>query len=121
MVKVLLDTNIVIDYLNGIAQAKEVFDRYADKAISLITWMEVMIGTTAENRDATKQFLATFELLAIDDVVAARAVVLRQSHKIKLPDAIIWATAQTAQCILLTRNTKDFAEDEAGVMVPYKI
>ncbi len=121
MVKVLLDTNILIDYLNGIVQAKEVFDRYADKAISLITWMEVMIGATAENSEATKQFLAAFELIAINDAVAAQAVVLRQTHKIKLPDAIIWATAQTQQRILLTRNTKDFAENEVGVMVPYQV
>lgn len=121
MVKVLLDTNILIDYLNGLTPAKIVFDRYSDKAISLITWMEVMIGTSTENRDATKQFLATFELLAIDDTVAAQAVVLRQTHKIKLPDAIIWATAQTQQRILLTRNTKDFAENEIGVIVPYQV
>ena len=121
MVKVLLDTNILIDYLNGLGPAKAVFDRYADKAISLITWMEVMIGATAENRDTTKLFLATFELIAIDDAVATQAVVLRQTHKIKLPDAIIWATAQTRQRVLLTRNTKDFAENEAGVLVPYQI
>jgi len=121
MVKVLLDTNILIDYLNGLVPAKLVLDRYTDKAISLITWMEVMIGTTTENRDATKQFLTIFELLAIDDAVATQAVALRQAQKIKLPDAIIWATAQTQQRILLTRNTKDFAENEAGVIVPYQV
>ncbi len=121
MVKVLLDTNILIDYLNGLAPAKIVLERYADKAISLITWMEVMIGSSTENRDATKQFLTNFELLAIDDAVAVQAVVLRQTHKIKLPDAIIWASAQTQQRLLLTRNTKDFAENEVGVVVPYRV
>lgn len=44
MVKALLDTNILIDYLSGIAAAKKELERFPDKAISLITWMEVMVG-----------------------------------------------------------------------------
>lgn len=119
MVKVLLDTNILIDYLNGLAQAQEALTRFDDKAISLITWMEVMIGATADTQNDTKLFLTTFELLPIDDAVAAQAVALRQSRRIKLPDSIIWATAQVHQRILVTRNTKDFAENELGVMKPY--
>lgn len=121
MVKVLLDTNILIDYLNGLEQAQATLSQFDEKAISLITWMEVMIGTTAETQADTKLFLATFELIAIDDVVAAQAVILRQTKRIKLPDAIIWASAQTQQRILITRNTKDFAENEPGVMIPYQV
>ena len=41
--------------------------------------------------------------------------------RIKLPDAIIWATAQTNHRILITRNTKDFAKNEPGVMIPYHL
>lgn len=121
MVKVLLDTNILIDYLNGLTKAQAELNRFDDKAISLITWMEVMIGTTAATQADTKLFLATFELLTIDDAVAAQAVLLRQTRRIKLPDAIIWATAQTHHRILITRNTKDFAENEPGVMIPYQV
>ena len=44
MVKALFDTNILIDYLNGFEQAKAELARYSDKAISLITWMEVIVG-----------------------------------------------------------------------------
>ena len=121
MVKVLLDTNILIDYLNGLAQAQAILQRFDDNAISLITWMEVMIGTTAATQADTKLFLATFELLPIDEAIAAQAVLLRQARRVKLPDAIIWATAQTHQRILITRNTKDFAENEPGVMIPYRV
>ena len=35
MVNVLFDTNILIDYLNGIEQAKAELNRHADKAIRL--------------------------------------------------------------------------------------
>ena len=36
MVSVLFDTNILIDYLNGVKQARTELERYSDKAISLI-------------------------------------------------------------------------------------
>ncbi|MDP2071796.1 type II toxin-antitoxin system VapC family toxin [Methylotenera sp.] len=121
MVKVLLDTNTLIDYLNGIEAAKMELERFDNKAISQITWMEVMIGTTAETQVATKLFLATFELLNIDDAVSTRAVILRQTKRVKLPDAIIWATAQVNDRLLITRNSNDFAPNEPGVLVPYQL
>ena len=119
MVKVLFDTNILIDYLNGNKDAKVELARFEDKAISVVTWMEVMVGTTPATQAGTKAFLAGFVHLAINDIVAERAVALRQSKRIKLPDAIVWATAQTSDRLLVTRNTKDFGTDEPGVRVPY--
>ena len=38
-----------------------------------------------------------------------------------VPDAIILATARVENLILVTRNTKDFAADEPGIRVPYRI
>ena len=121
MVGTLFDTNILIDYLNGIEQAKAELDRHADKAISLVTWMEVMVGVTPETEMVIKGFLRGFVNLPIDEKVAAGAVALRRKHKIKLPDAIVWATAQADKRLLVTRNTKDFAPDEPGIRVPYHI
>ena len=46
---VLFDTNILIDYLRGIPQARAECDRHADRAVSIISWMEVMAGSTAAN------------------------------------------------------------------------
>ena len=124
MVKALFDTNILIDYLNGIPAAKTELDRYTgkdDKAISVIAWMEVLVGTTPETEQVTRSFLASFLSLPIDAPVASRSVEIRKSHKIKLPDAIVWATAQVHGRILVTRNTKDFAENEPGVRTPYRL
>ena len=45
MVKVIFDTNILIDYLNGTPQAKAELTLYTDKAISIVTWMEIQVGT----------------------------------------------------------------------------
>jgi predicted nucleic acid-binding protein len=119
VVSTLLDTNILIDYLNGIPEAKLELERYSDSAISVITWMEVMVGTSAHNVDGTRAFLAGFILLPIDAPVSQRAVELRQGKRIKLPDAIVWATAQVHRRLFVTRNFKDFAPDEPGVRVPY--
>ena len=121
MVKVLFDTNILIDYLNGVADAAKEIGRYSDKAISLITWMEVMAGATAGDERVIKTFLAQFELLPIDSTVSAEAVAISRTRKVKLPDAIILATARTGDRLLITRNTKDFpAGVDADVRMPYQ-
>jgi predicted nucleic acid-binding protein len=53
--------------------------------------------------------------------IAERAVNLRRDRYIKWPDAIIWATAQARAMLLVTRNTKDFAADDPGVRMPYRL
>lgn len=121
MVSALFDTNILIDYLSGIDPAKIELGKYSDKAISVITWMEVMVGATPETEAVIRAFLGQFETLPINEKVSEAAVRIRKKHHIKLPDAIVWATAQTDKRILVTRNTKDFSPDEPGVRVPYQL
>lgn len=121
MVSALFDTNIVIDYLNGIEQAKTELDRYRDKAISVIAWMEVMVGATPETEALIRGFLNSFDVLPIEATVSEAAVKLRKKHNIKLPDAIVWASALVDKRIIVTRNTKNFSPDEPGVRVPYQL
>jgi predicted nucleic acid-binding protein len=80
-----------------------------------------MVGTSPDTLVGTKALLSGFVLLPIDDRVAERAVFIRQTKRIKLPDAIVWATAQVNNRLLVTRNFKDMAEDEPGVRIPYKL
>ncbi|MFT3814445.1 MAG: type II toxin-antitoxin system VapC family toxin [Acidovorax sp.] len=119
MVKALFDTNVLIDYLNGVDAADQELARYGYKAISAITWMEVLAGTGPEDEAAVRAWLLSFDVLALDDAVAERAVAIRKARRIRLPDAIIWATAQVHSLLLVSRNTKDFPENEPGVRVPY--
>lgn len=121
VVKALFDTNILIDYLRGIEAAREELARYTDKAISLITWMEVLVGTTDGHRAATRIFLDSFTLIEIDPRVAVRALALRQAQRIKLPDAIVWASAQIHGLLLVTRDTKDFPPGDPGIRMPYTV
>lgn len=121
MVKALFDTNILIDYLNAEPQARAEIQRYSDKAISVVTWMEVMVGAEPAVEPATRAFLDDFDLLGVDEKVAEGAVRLRRKSRIRLPDAIIWATAQANSMLLVTRNTKDFPANEPGIRSPYKL
>lgn len=120
MVGAVFDTNILIDYLNGIEQAKIELGKYSYRAISVITWMEVRVGTTPETEKIMLRFLNDFDSLPIDERVSEVAVMLRRQHKIKLPDAIVWATAQVNKRLLVTRNTKGYPRDEPGIRVPYQ-
>jgi predicted nucleic acid-binding protein len=119
VVKALFDTNILIDYLNAVSEARTELQRYTEKAVSIITWMEVMVGANHDLEAGTRSFLGGFDIIAVDEVIAERAVSLRRSHRIKLPDAVIWATAQVHAMLLVTRNTKDFPVGDPGVRAPY--
>lgn len=117
----LFDTNIVIDALNGVSEANSEYLRYERVLISRITWMEVLVGADGDDADL-RDFMDThFEIVPLDIPVAENAVQLRRSHHIRLPDAIIWATAQTRQAVLVTRNTKDFNPAWEGIRLPYTL
>jgi hypothetical protein len=118
---VLFDTNILIDYLRGIPQARTEADRHADRAISIVTWMEVMAGSTPANEADARLFLLNFYTLPLDAEVAERAFHLRRKNRIKLPDAIIQATAEESGRILISRNTRDFPPGTPGVLIPYTL
>ncbi len=121
MVKALFDTNILVDYLSAVPEARAELQRYTEKAVSIITWMEVMVGADRDLEAATRGFLSGFDLIDVNERIAERAVRLRRDHRIKLPDAIIWATAQVNAMLLVTRNTRDFPANDPGVRSPYKL
>jgi hypothetical protein len=118
----LFDTNILIDHLNGVAKATREIRRSHDPAISVITWIEVMTGAASPSEEAIlRAFLSNFQYLAMTREVAERAAVIRRQKRIKMPDAIILATAEAAGRVLVTRNVKDFPAGARGVRVPYKV
>ncbi len=120
--RALIDTNVLIDYLSGVEAARGELSRHADPAISAITWMEVMVGAADDRETARlRWFLSGFERVPIDDDVSERAVTIRRERRIRLPDAIIWASARRIGGVLVTRNTRDFPADDPGVRVPYAI
>ncbi|MCA9971686.1 MAG: type II toxin-antitoxin system VapC family toxin, partial [Anaerolineales bacterium] len=115
------DTNIVIDALNGVEAADVEYGRYERVLISRITWMEVLIGA-GEDDTALREFMNLyFEIVPLDLTVAESAVKIRRTQRIRLPDAVILATARTNDAVLVTRNTKDFHPDWEGIRLPYTL
>jgi len=121
MVAALLDSNILVDHLRGYPQATAEIERYEDPAISIVTWIEVLVGVADDYSEPTRRFLDDFTVVGLDDGVAERAVAIRRTHRMKLPDAVIWATAQLTGRLLVTRNTRDFPADDPGVRAPYTL
>jgi len=117
----LFDTNILIDFTLGIPAARKEMARYRNRAISIITWMEVMAGVDSTQEAAARAFLATFTVHAVTPEISEQAVLFRKKLRIKLPDAIILATAEIEDLLLITRNTKDFPPRLPRIRVPYKI
>jgi predicted nucleic acid-binding protein len=119
-VKAVFDTNILIDYLNGIEAAKAELARYSVRQISIITFIEVMVGAkSADEENAIRGFLATFEVLELSAAIAQEAILIRQQLRLKIPDAIVYATARTQGCLLVSRNSKELKLDWPDIRIPY--
>lgn len=53
--------------------------------------------------------------------IAPESPQLGQTHGLKVPDAIILATARCADLTLATRNSRDFPFELGGVLHPYQL
>ncbi len=111
----LLDSNIVIYFLDG--QMPEKALDFVEKQlnefgsfISVISLIE-LLGWQAPNERAMQQierFTVESTVFSLSDPVVGKAIELRRSQKIKLPDAVIAATAIVHDFVLISRNDEDF-------------
>ena len=106
--KLLLDTNIVIGLLKDHPPAVLLVQAsgfaLAEAAVSQITRMELLSypAMTAAEEQAIQTLLQAVTVIAIDRDVEKQAVALRRQHNVKLPDAIIAATAMVNNLQLIT-------------------
>ena len=63
-----------------------------------------------------RRLLNEFDEVPVSNAVIERTIQIRKSARIKIPDALIAASAQTVQAIVVTRNTSDF-QQVAGLTV----
>lgn len=102
---IVLDTNAVLYFLAG---------RLADGlppgavCVSVITEMELLSypALNAADEAAIRAFLHDVTILELNRDIKTSAIALRRQSRLKLPDAIIAATAQHLQAVLLTNDLK---------------
>jgi predicted nucleic acid-binding protein len=110
--KYLIDTNVLIDaQMNRLPQkgldflSKVINENFI---ISFITQIEYL--GYKDIAKSSEEFISLAEVIEIDKFIIQNCIDLRRNYKIKLPDAIIAATALACNFILITNNEKDFTQ-----------
>jgi predicted nucleic acid-binding protein len=111
----LLDTNILIDAFAGRPDAlRKLAEARAQNVdwigYSAVTRLEILgfSGLSTADEHGLKALLAEFQEAAITPTVVEQAIKIRRATRIKIPDAIIAATAIIYEAELVTRNVRDF-------------
>jgi predicted nucleic acid-binding protein len=109
----LIDSNIVIGYLDnklpshGMKLMNPIIDDIPN--ISIITKIEVLrFNTSLTDYGILTEFVSECAIINLNDLVVDKTIAICKTNRIKLPDAIIAATALVHELILVTRNTDDF-------------
>ena len=106
----LIDTNVLIDAQmgrltgRGLDYLANVINR--NFTISFITLIEYL--GYKEITKSSEEFISFAKVIEIDKLIIQKCIDLRKNYKIKIPDAIIAATALSCNLTLITNNEKDF-------------
>lgn len=123
----LLDTNVIIDFLgNKLPEQTLTFlipiiDSIPN--VSVITQIELLgFKTSNRHQKVLSNFVEDSKIYQLTGSVFTQTISLRKSKKIKLPDAIIAATAIENKLTLITRNVSDFKSiDHLEIKNPYHL
>ena len=108
----LLDTNIII-YMVKNELDLSLFTKENDTLfISSVSYMECLgyNFSSAMEEQIITELCNGFEHILIENKIIKQTIEIRKNHKIKLPDAIIAATAIINKLPLVSHNTKDFID-----------
>ncbi|MDP3877743.1 MAG: type II toxin-antitoxin system VapC family toxin [Methylobacter sp.] len=100
-----LDTNVVIYLQKGLLLESLPIAHYA---ISVITEIELRAypGITVIQEQWLKRFVNDVQVINLTDSIKEQTIKLRKERLLKLPDAIVCATALLEQAVLLTNDKK---------------
>ena len=104
MAKVVFDTDVLVDHLRG---DRPIDPSYVGSSFSSISRAE-LYSWKAVDEAIVDRLLYQFDEIPADRRVAEEAGRIRREFAVRLPDALIAATAIVAKRPLFTRNTRDF-------------
>jgi hypothetical protein len=109
----LIDTNVAIDFLGDKLpfQSKKIIMEIIDLIpnLSIISKIEILgFNSSIEVNKILLDFISDSNIYQLNNEVVEKTIELRKRNKIKIPDAIIAATAIVNNLILITRNVTDF-------------
>lgn len=113
-IKLLVDTDVIIDYLKGVKPARELFKAgYVDIYCSIYSKKELLskIGLRDTERKRIIELLSKLKVLKVDDDICKKYTYLLDKYgdrQTSLVDYIIAATAWSKNLPLLTRNRRHF-------------
>lgn len=117
--KLLLDTNVALYLLRGDRSAADAI--HGQKVvISFITRMELLgkPGLTKAELKRIEAFVDEWPIAEFDRTIMDAAIVIRREHRLKLPDAIVAATAIALDIPLLTADA-DFKRLEGELRLMF--
>jgi predicted nucleic acid-binding protein len=124
MKKVLVDTDILIDFLRGKESARDYLRGKLQEAIlccSVIAVAEIYAEMLEKEREKTLALLDGLFILPVTLEIAEIAGRFKRSVKsqaLELDDCLIAATAFVEQAILATRNRKHYPMKEVEIEAP---
>ena len=122
--KYLIDTNLWIDAMSGKIPAIELLHTAVEaewSGYSAITRLELFSYPALKKEDEKKisDLLNYFTEIDVTSAVIDRTILLRQANRIKVPDALIAATALLIGASLATRNVDDFKGISLDIINPF--
>ncbi len=120
----LMDTNTIIDYLENRLSARsnnsierKPIQLSVVSRIEILAWQKATISQLKQLKD----FISASSVFNLDENIILKSIEIRKNYRLKLPDAIIAATAISNNLKLLTRNIKDFERiNELECLDPYR-
>ena len=127
----LIDTNAIIDYTSGLFPDKGLsfMDDIINQEVNVSVISKIEALAFEPQADLQKQyfqllvdFIGNANIYMLDDLIINKTIEIRKAFKLKLPDAIIAASAVSNSLTLISRNVKDFGKvPNLKVINPYEL
>jgi predicted nucleic acid-binding protein len=121
----LVDTDVIIDYLNRLPAARSVLTRLVSDGDTLCTCdvvlAEVYAGLETQALPAATELLDAIEYLVTSPAMAKQAGTwrfryARQGRQLTTTDVLVAATATAHGATIITRNVRDYPMPEVSLL-----